>query len=107
MKREGISIIFIHGFPWALSYSLDHLLLFECVCGVSFESIFENVFVMVLVSIRTHTKCCFENSSKMCLWNVFLKVILKRCLLCSGSHFYKNAYKVLVFGKCFKMKVLV
>ena len=32
---------------------------------------------MVLVSIRMRTKCCFENSSKRCLWSVFLKVILK------------------------------
>ena len=30
MKREGISTLFIHGFPWALSYFLDHFLLFEC-----------------------------------------------------------------------------
>ena len=29
MKREGISTLFIHGFPWALSYLLDHLL-FVC-----------------------------------------------------------------------------
>ena len=57
MKREGISTLFIHDFPWALSYLLDHLLLFECACGVGFESIL---------------KC-----------------------LCNGSHFYKNAYKVL------------
>ena len=66
-----------------------------------FESILKNVFVMVLVSIRTRTKCCVENSSKKCLWNVFLKVILKRCL-CNGSRFYKNAYKVFVFQKMFQ-----
>ena len=29
MKREGISTLFIHGFPWDLSYLLDHLL-FVC-----------------------------------------------------------------------------
>ena len=39
MKREGISTLFIHGFPWALSYLLDHLLLFENVLCVVFESI--------------------------------------------------------------------
>ena len=60
MKREGISILFIHGFPWALSYSLDHLLLFECACGVFFESILKkNIFVMVLDSIITRTNCWF------------------------------------------------
>ena len=69
----------------------------ECV----FESDFEKgVFVMVLVSIRTRIKCYFENSSKRCLWNEFLKLILKR-YLCNDSRFYKNAYKVL-FGKYFK-----
>ena len=45
MKREGLSTLFIHGFPWALSYLLRSLALllklFEMVlcvwCG--FESI--------------------------------------------------------------------
>ena len=41
MKREGISTLFIHGFPWALSYLLDHLLLFEIVLCVVFESILQ------------------------------------------------------------------
>ena len=96
MKREGISTLFIHGFPWALSYSLDHLLLFECaLCG--FESISKCNFVMILVSIRMHTKFYFENSSKRCLWDVFLKVILKKGFLCNGSRLYNNAYKVFVF----------
>ena len=39
MKREDISTLFIRGFPWALSYLLDHLLLFENVLCVGFESI--------------------------------------------------------------------
>ena len=36
MKREGASTIFIHGFPWALSYLLRSLafVLFEIVFGV-------------------------------------------------------------------------
>ena len=43
MKREVASTLFIHGFPWALSFLLDHLLLFEIVlCVWFFESIFEN-----------------------------------------------------------------
>ena len=44
MKREGASTLFIHGYPWALSYLFRSLaLLFQlfemvlCVCG------FENV----------------------------------------------------------------
>ena len=39
MKRECISTLFIHGFPWLLSYMLDHSLLFENVLCVVFESI--------------------------------------------------------------------
>ena len=39
MKREGINTLFIHGFPWALSYLLDHLLLFENVLCVVFEGV--------------------------------------------------------------------
>ena len=43
MKREGASTLFIHGFPWALSYlfrSLSLLFkLFEMVLCVFFESI--------------------------------------------------------------------
>ena len=40
MKRDGISTLFIHGFSWALSYLLDHLLLFENMLCIVFESIF-------------------------------------------------------------------
>ena len=40
MKREGISTLFIHGFPWALSYMLDHLLLVENVLLCGFLKVF-------------------------------------------------------------------
>ena len=40
MKREGISILFIHGFPWALSYLLDHLLFVLKLCFVWFLKVF-------------------------------------------------------------------
>ena len=96
MKREGIRTLFICSYLRALSCLLDHLLLFECMLVVWVLKVFENVFVMVLISIRMHTKCCLKNSSKKCLGNVFLKVILKRCL-CNGLCFYKNAYKVFIF----------
>ena len=39
MKRERISILFIHSYLWALSGLLDHLLLFENVFCMVFESI--------------------------------------------------------------------
>ena len=60
MKREGISTLFIHDFPLALSYLLDHLLLFESVFVMwVLKVILKRVFfVMALVSIRTRTKCC-------------------------------------------------
>ena len=45
MKREGISTLFIHGFPRGLSYFLDHLLLFERVLMVV---IFESILKMEL-----------------------------------------------------------
>ena len=48
MKREGISTLFIHGYPWALSYLvfLDHLPCFaialKMVCvWVLFENVLE------------------------------------------------------------------
>ena len=45
MKREGASTLFIHGFPWALSYlfrSLDLLLqLFEIVLCVVLKVVWE------------------------------------------------------------------
>ena len=39
MKREGASTLFIHSYLWALSFLLDHLLLFENILCVVFESI--------------------------------------------------------------------
>ena len=48
----------------------------------------------------------FENISRKCLWNVFLKVIFEKCL-CNGSRLYKNAYKELCLLKMFQMKVWV
>ena len=50
MKREGISTLFIHGYPWALSYLVFRslALIFDC---------FENgVCVCVCVCV-----CVFEN----------------------------------------------
>ena len=88
-----VSTLFIRNYLRDLSCLLDHLLFVWMCLWCGFWKYFENVFVMALVSIRTRTKCCFENISKRCLWNVFLKVILKRCL-CNGSHFYNNACKV-------------
>ena len=67
MKREGASTLFIHGFPWAFSYLLDHLLLFECACGVCFESILK----MELCNGSRF----YENAYK-----VFVSKIVQRCV---------------------------
>ena len=46
MKREGVSTLFIHGFPWALRY----LLIFKFLVFVCF--VLKNVyFVITLVSV--------------------------------------------------------
>ena len=39
MKWEGVSTLFIRSYLQALSCLIDHLLLFECACGVGFENI--------------------------------------------------------------------
>ena len=59
MKREGASTLFIHGYPWALSYLFISLVfafpLFEMVFMCGFERCFEKeaivvaTFVMILV----------------------------------------------------------
>ena len=41
MKREGISNLFNHSYLWALSFLLDHLLLFENVLCGGFLKYFE------------------------------------------------------------------
>ena len=68
MKREGISTLFIHGFPWALSYLLDRLLLFEmCLWCVFFESILK-------MEIRNGSRF-YENAYK-----VFVSKIVQKCV---------------------------
>ena len=98
MKREGISIIFIHGFPWSLSYLLDHLLLFEivlCVCG------FFKVFLKMELRNGSHLYknaykvFVLKKSSKRCLSGVF-ESDFEKGFLCNGFCIYKNAYKVFV-----------
>ena len=72
MKREGISTLFIHGFPWALSYLLDHLLLFECVLVVV---IFESILKMEL---RNGSRL-YKNVNKV----FFSKIVQRRvCEMC-------------------------
>ena len=46
MKREGISTLFIHGYPWALSYLVfrSFALIFDCLKMVCMCECFENVF---------------------------------------------------------------
>ena len=80
MKREGISTLFIHGYPWALSYLLDHLLLFEIVLCVWFLKVF------LKIELRNGSRL-YKNAYKVFVSKIvqrgvcemcFLKVILKR-----------------------------
>ena len=101
MKREGISTLFIHGSPWALSYSLRSLaFILLCACGVGFESIFKNLFVMVLVSIRTYTKFCFEKVVQRCVCESCFEKCFEE-MFCNGSRLYKNIYKTFCFFEKF------
>ena len=68
MKREGISTLFIHGFPWSLSYFLDHLILFVIVLVVV---IFESILKMEL---RNGSRF-YENAYK-----VFVSKIVQKCV---------------------------
>ena len=91
MKMEGISTLFIHGFPWALSYLLDHFLLFlKCACDVGFESI--------LKMWLCNDSRLYKNAYKVLFWKYLLKRdYFERCFendnvsqFCNGSRLYKN-----------------
>ena len=65
MKRGGISILFIRSHLRALSLLLDHLFLFECVCGVGFESILKRCLCNGFRFYKNAYKVLsFENVSK-------------------------------------------
>ena len=87
MKREGTGTLFIHGFPWALSYLFRSLAfafqLFEmvlCVCG------FENVLKkMPCLGNLCNDSCLniyngvylFEKMFQNVFWKFVLKVFVK------------------------------
>ena len=85
MKREGASTLFIHGFPWALSYLFRSLAfafqLFEMVLCVWFWKCFEK-------------RPCLANLCNDSCLNIYKGV----CLL---KRFF-NVWKF-VFGKCFEI----
>ena len=60
---------------------------------MGFESIFKNIFVMVLVSVRTRTKFCFEKWFKDVFVNRVLESVFEK-MFCNGSRLYKNVYKM-------------
>ena len=118
MKREGISTLFIHGYPWALSYLvLDHLpLIFNClklwcVCVCFWKCFWKRCLVLgnhcddsclsVLqrcVSFRKDVSNVFES--------LFWKCFGERCLVlgqpCNNS-LLECFTKVHIFSKrCFK-----
>ena len=83
MKREGIGTLFIHGFPWALSYLLDHLLLFEivlCVCD----------FLKVFLKMELRNGSRFYKNA----YKVFVSKIVQRCVceMCFLKVILKSTY---------------
>ena len=67
---------------------------------MGFERIVKNLFVMVLVSIRTRTKFCFEKWFKY----VFVERVFEsgfEKMFCNGSRLYKNVYKMFCLLKIF------
>ena len=61
---------------------------------------------MVLVSIRTRTKCYFENSSKRCLWNVFFESDFEKSVFVMALVSIRTRTKCCLL-KMFQMSVLV
>ena len=51
MKREGISTLFIHGYPWALSYLLIILKLLLCLCVLKSFFYFDLTLASVFKSV--------------------------------------------------------
>ena len=80
MKREDISTFFIRSYLGDHRCLLDHLLLFESVLyGVVLKWFWKHAFVMILVSIRTHTKfCLLKNVSKWKYWCIKCFVVSKQ-----------------------------
>ena len=52
---------------------------------------------MILVSIRTHTKVFVSKIVQRVFVRCVFESDFEKGFLCNGSHFYKNAYKVLSF----------
>ena len=98
MKREGASTLFIHGYPWALSYLfLDHLpLFFNCLKWCFVCVVFENVLKKMHCLGNHCNNSLLECFTKVFVFlkrcfNVFLKVVLKLC----GDVCLKNGKDVL------------
>ena len=73
MKRGGIITLFIRSYLQALSYLLDHLLLFECVLVVV---IFESILKMEL---RNGSRL-YKNAYKVFVSKMFPKKVFVRCV---------------------------
>ena len=73
---------------------------------MGFESILKNLFVMVLVSIRTYTKFCFEKWFKDVFVNRVSKSVLKRgfAMVLVSIRTYTKCF---IFWKCFEIRVLM
>ena len=80
---------------------LDHLLLFDNVLVVWALKVFlENLFVMVLISIRTRTKFLFRKVVQRCVCGLCFGKCFER-MFCNGSRLYKNVYRTFCLLKVF------
>ena len=73
MKREGISTLFIRSYLRALSFLLDHLLLFENVLVVWFLKIFGKRLC--------NGSLFYKNAYKMFVWKIVQKCVCEMCFL--------------------------
>ena len=76
MKREGVSTLFIHGYPWALSYLVFQITCFAfaivlngALCGFEKyfvkEAIVLAIFVMILIRKNVYKDVCLLKNVSM------------------------------------------
>ena len=108
MEREGVSTLSICSYLRALSFLLDHLLLFESVlCDVGLKIFWKCLCNDSCFYKNAYKVFGFEKSLKKCLFmEDFFESDFEKCL-CNDSCLYKNAYKELCLLKMFQLKVLV
>ena len=99
MKREGISTLFIHGFPWALSYSFRSLafVLTVCLCCGLWKC-FEKPLCNGSRFYKNAYKVLFRKMVQRCVCGLCLESVLKRC-------FAMVLVSIRMYTKCWLLKL--